>query len=76
MDISCTSFRPPYCSDENKFEEWINTQSYVCDDHSIVPGRTEKDKAQFACHKIQQNTCTLRKVKGVVESLATLGNGC
>ncbi|RBO88764.1 hypothetical protein [Pseudochrobactrum asaccharolyticum] len=76
MDISCTSFRPPYCSDENKFEEWVNTQSYVCDDNSIIPGRTEKDKEKFACHKMKENSCTLRRIRGSINTMASLGSGC
>lgn len=75
LDISCTSFRVPYCSDENKFGEWIKMQSYVCDEKSKFSDLFAKDRKKFSCQKLQENICTLQKLRGG-GGIASLGSGC
>lgn len=75
MDISCTSFRAPYCTDAEKFDEWIKTQNYVCDEKSVLADLFANEKDKFSCHTIQENRCTLQRARGG-GGMSSIGSGC
>lgn len=75
MDISCTSFRSPYCTDAEKFDEWVKTQNYVCDEKSVLADLFANEKDKFSCHTIQENRCTLQRARGG-GGMSSIGSGC